>query len=135
MRPGRSSATGTPPATSRRASNSGAPTASPTSAIAHRASDLVAQSDDGTATAKIAAGLLADSATKIILRQAPDQVGAAISHFGLTAPEANIVGQLTRGRALWKIGGRTAVVHHVVGPTETRLVDTDSRMQPSSEAA
>ena len=104
-------------------------------AIAHRASDLVAQSDDGTATAKIAAGLLADSATKIILRQAPDQIGAAISHFGLTAPEANIVGQLTRGRALWKIGGRTAVVHHVVGPTETRLVDTDSRMQPSSKAA
>ena len=96
--------------------------------ITHRASDLVAQADDGTATSKIAAGLLADSATKIILRQAPDQLDAAVAHFGLTGPEASIVGQLTRGRALWKLGGRTAVVHHVLGPSEAAICDTDARM-------
>ena len=96
--------------------------------ITHRASDLVAQADDGTATSKIAAGLLADSATKIILRQAPDQLDAAVAHFGLTGPEASIVGQLTRGRALWKLGGRTAVVQHVLGPGEQPIVDTDARM-------
>jgi type IV secretory pathway VirB4 component len=96
--------------------------------ITHRASDLVAQADDGTATSKIAAGLLADSATKIILRQAPDQLDAAVTHFGLTEPEASIVGQLTRGRALWKLGGRTAVVHHVLGPSEAAICDTDARM-------
>ncbi len=96
--------------------------------ITHRASDLVAQADDGTATSKIAAGLLADSATKIILRQAPDQLDAAVAHFGLTAPEASIVGQLTRGRALWKLGGRTAVVQHVLGPDEVEITDTDARM-------
>jgi hypothetical protein len=103
--------------------------------IAHRASDLVAQSDDGTAIAKIAAGLLADSATKIILRQAPDQLAAATAHFGLTAPEASIIGQLTRGRALWKLGGRTAVVHHLLAPTEVSIVDTDARMLPARAAA
>lgn len=97
-------------------------------AITHRASDLVAQADDGTATAKIAAGLLADSATKIILRQAPDQLDAAIAHFGLTEPEADIVGQLGRGRALWKLGGRSAVVQHTLGPREWEIVDTDARM-------
>ncbi|MCZ7537863.1 MAG: ATP-binding protein [Acidimicrobiia bacterium] len=96
--------------------------------ITHRASDLVAQADDGTATSKIAAGLLADSATKIILRQAPDQLDAAVAHFGLTAPEASIVGQLGRGRALWKLGGRTAVVQHVLGPGEIEITDTDARM-------
>ena len=96
--------------------------------ITHRASDLVAQSDDGTATSKIAAGLLADSATKIILRQAPDQLDAAVAHFGLSAPEASIVGQLSRGRALWKIGGRTAVVQHVLGPAEVVITDTDQKM-------
>lgn len=96
--------------------------------ITHRASDLVAQADDGSATSKIAAGLLADSATKIILRQAPDQLDAAVAHFGLTGPEASIVGQLTRGRALWKLGGRTAVVQHVLGPSEAPIVDTDARM-------
>lgn len=97
--------------------------------ITHRASDLVAQADDGSSTAKIAAGLLADSATKVILRQAPDQLEAAVAHFGLTDPEARIVGQLTRGRALWKLGGRTAVVHHVIGPSEEVICDTDARME------
>jgi type IV secretory pathway VirB4 component len=101
--------------------------------ITHRASDLVAQADDGTATSKIAAGLLADSATKIILRQAPDQLDAAVANFGLTAPEASIIGQLTRGRALWKLGGRTAVVQHILSPGEHPIVDTDARMHGTTE--
>jgi hypothetical protein len=96
--------------------------------IAHRPSDLGAQADDGTATAKIAAGLLADSATKVVLRQAPDQLDAAARSFGLTEPERQIVAQLARGRALWKVGGRTAVVHHVMSATEGELCDTDARM-------
>jgi hypothetical protein len=99
--------------------------------ITHRASDLTAQADDGTATAKIAAGLLADSATKIILRQAPDQLTAAENQFGLTEPETRIIGALTRGRALWKLGGRAAVVHHVLTRAELALVDTDARMAPT----
>ena len=32
-----------------------------------------------------------------------------------------------RGRALWKVGGSTAVVQHVIGRTEW-FCDTDSRM-------
>ncbi|HWL43138.1 MAG TPA: hypothetical protein VNQ73_09350 [Ilumatobacter sp.] len=96
--------------------------------IAHRPSDLAAQADDGTATAKIAAGLLADSATKIILRQAPDQLAAVAAHFGLTEPETQIVGQLVRGRAVWKIGARTAVVAHRLARSEIPIVDTDARM-------
>ena len=56
--------------------------------ITHRASDLGAQADDGTATSKIASGLLADSATKIILRQAPDQLDTAAVTFGLSDPGA-----------------------------------------------
>jgi hypothetical protein len=103
--------------------------------VTHRASDLVAQADDGSSTAKIAAGLLADSATKIILRQAPDQLNAAAAHFGLTEPEARIVGQLTRGRALWKVGGRTAVVHHLIAPGEETICDTDARMDGRTSEA
>lgn len=103
--------------------------------VTHRASDLVAQSDDGSSTSKIAAGLLADSATKIILRQAPDQLDAAIRNFGLTTPEASIVGQLTRGRALWKLGGRSAVVQHVLAPSEWAITDTDARMHGRAAVA
>lgn len=103
--------------------------------IAHRPSDLAAQADDGSATAKIAAGLLADSATKIILRQAPDQLAAVATHFGLTGPETQIVGQLVRGRALWKVGARTAVVAHHLAQSEWPVVDTDSRMTGEQTAA
>lgn len=97
--------------------------------VAHRASDLGAQADDGTATAKIAAGLLADAATKVLLRQAPDQIEPATQAFGLTEPEADVVALLARGRALWKVGGRaTAVVQHLLTAAEAELVDTDARM-------
>ena len=96
--------------------------------IAHRPSDLGAQADDGTSTAKIAGGLLADAATKILLRQAPDQLESATTSFGLTDPERQIVGQLTRGRALWKVAGRTAVVHHMLARADAALCDTDARM-------
>jgi len=103
--------------------------------ITHRASDLTAQADDGSATSKIAAGLLADSATKIVLRQAPDQVPAAVAHFGLTEPEARIIGALTRGRALWRIGGRTALVHHLLTHREAvDLCDTDQSMRAGTPA-
>lgn len=103
--------------------------------IAHRPSDLGAQADDGTATAKIAAGLLADSATKIVLRQAPDQVEAAAKSFGLTEPERQIVSQLARGRALWKVGGRTAVVHHLMTSSEAAMCDTDRRMSGKADGS
>lgn len=96
--------------------------------IAHRVSDLVAQADDGSATSKIAAGLLADSATKIVHRQAPDQIAAAVEHVGLTEPESQIVGQLSRGRAIWKIDRRTTLVEHVLAPSEQPFCDTDARM-------
>ncbi len=102
--------------------------------VTHRASDLSAQADDGSATAKIAAGLLADSATNVILRQAPDQLDAT-SHFGLSEPERSIIGQLTRGRALWKVGGHTAVVHHLIAPSEEAICDTDDRMNARHTAA
>jgi type IV secretory pathway VirB4 component len=96
--------------------------------IAHRVSDLAAQADDGTTTAKVADGLLADAATKIVMRQAPDQLPATTTRLGLTRAEATVVGELVRGRALWKIGARTAVVHHTITTQEQHLIDTDQRM-------
>jgi len=101
--------------------------------VAHRVSDLGAQADDGTATAKIAAGLLADSATKIVLRQAADQLAVTGDAVGLTEPERHVVGRLSRGRALWKVGGDVAVVQHLLTPAEAALVDTDARMRPAVE--
>src|SRR5205085_5690274 len=52
-------------------------------AIVHRLSDLRAQADDGTAAAKVAAGLLADTQTRVLFRQSSDQVADARSQLAL----------------------------------------------------
>lgn len=97
-------------------------------AIVHRLSDLRAQADDGTVAAKVSMGLLADTQTRVLFRQASDQVAEARSMLGLTSREAKVLGRLVRGRAIWKVGGRTAVVQHVVGASERAFCDTDARM-------
>ncbi len=98
-------------------------------AVVHRLSDLRAQADDGTATAKVSMGLLADTQTRVLFRQASDQLAEARTLLGLNTTETDVLGRLVRGRALWKVGSRTAVVQHVVGPGETALCDTDTRMR------
>jgi hypothetical protein len=97
-------------------------------AVVHRLSDLRAQADDGTATAKVAMGLLADTQTRILFRQAADQIPDATGLLGLTGTEAAVLARLCRGRALWKVGAHTAVVQHAVGEREQHLCDTDARM-------
>lgn len=97
-------------------------------AVAHRISDLRAQADDGTAAAKIAMALLADTQTRVLFRQAPDQTAEAKALLGLTDAEASVLTALPRGRSLWKVAGRTAVVQHVIGAQERALCDTDTNL-------
>src|SRR3954447_24200354 len=97
-------------------------------AIVHRLSDLRAQADDGTATAKVSMGLLADTQTRVLFRQATDQVADARALLGLTTTEAQVLPRLCRGRAIWKVGGRTAVVQHAIGRREQAFTDSDARM-------
>lgn len=96
--------------------------------IAHKITDAAAQADDGSAESKIAGGLLADTATKIILRQDAEQLDAAQRAFGLTETERDWIGSLAPGRALWLLDGHRAVVQHHLADAETDLVDTDQRM-------
>ena len=95
--------------------------------ICHRLSDLRAQSADGTAAHKVAAGLLGDTGTRIFFQQAPDQVSDAQELLGLTDVEAQLLPRLVRGRALWRVGELSAVVQHVLSPRET-FCDTDQAM-------
>lgn len=96
--------------------------------VLHRMSDLRSQADDGTATAKIASGLLADAQTRVLFRQSSDQLDEARRLLGLNAKEADLLGRLCRGRSIWKVGTRTAVVQHQVAEGEVAFCDTDARM-------
>ena len=101
--------------------------------VCHRPSDLTAQSDDGTASAKIAAGLLSDIQTRVLLRQPPEQLAAAAEMFDLSERERTWLGQLVQGRAIWRIGARSAVVQMILTPAERALFDTDQAMVDPGE--
>ena len=97
-------------------------------AIVHRLSDLRSQSDDGTSASKVSMGLLADTQTRILFRQSSDQVAEAGALLGLTSTEAQLLPRLVKGRALWKVAGRSAVVAHTIGAHERGFCDTDAAM-------
>ncbi|HRE02294.1 MAG TPA: hypothetical protein PLV68_13410, partial [Ilumatobacteraceae bacterium] len=103
--------------------------------VCHRPSDLTAQSDDGTAANKIAAGLLSDIQTRVLLRQPPEQIPAAAEMFDLTERERGWLGQLVPGRAIWQIGARSAVVQTILAGNERDLFDTDHAMVNDDRAA
>ena len=96
--------------------------------VCHRLSDLRAQSADGTAAHKVAAGLLGDTGTRIFFQQASDQVADATELLGLTEEEARHLPRLVRGRALWRVGEHAAIVHHVLSAAEAPFCDTDQAM-------
>jgi len=97
-------------------------------AIAHRIADLRAQADDGTALAKIAAGLLGDTETRVLFRQAPDQVAETKALLGLSDIEADLLPRLSRGRSLWKRPAGATLVQHVVAPSEWSFCATDAAL-------
>jgi type IV secretory pathway VirB4 component len=103
--------------------------------VCHRPSDLTAQSDDGTASAKIAAGLLSDIQTRVLLRQPPEQIPAAAEMFDLTERERGWLAQLLPGRAIWRIGARSAVVQTILAGNEPTLFNTDQAMVHDGDAA
>lgn len=97
-------------------------------AVAHRVSDLRGQADDGTAVAKVAMGLLGDTDTRVVFRQAPDQVPEAAALLDLTSKEEWLLSRLDKGEALWKVGDHTSVVKHVIAEAEMGFCNTDTRV-------
>ena len=97
-------------------------------AVIHRLSDLQAAGAEGSEQVALARGLLADSETRVIYGQSPAETAAARELLGLTDVEAELLPQLGRGVALWRVGNRSFLVEHTLGAHERDLVDTDSRM-------
>jgi AAA-like domain len=98
-------------------------------AVVHRLSDLRAVGASGSAEERLAEGLLADSETRVVFGQAPSEAKVTRQLLGLTATEGDLITQLPRGVALWKVGERSFLVEHAVGPTEASLIDTDAAMR------
>lgn len=97
-------------------------------AVMHRFSDLTATGAAGTHQERVARGLLSDAETRVVYAQSHAEVRLTKDLLGLTDTEAELLPQLERGVALWKIGQRSFLVWHRLGTLERGLVDTDARM-------
>jgi type IV secretory pathway VirB4 component len=97
-------------------------------AVLHRLSDLTAAGATGSQQQRLAEGLLSDSETRVVYGQSPSEVAAAVPLLGLTSTEAELLPQLPRGVAVWKVGARSFLIEHRLGRHERALVDTDARM-------
>ena len=96
--------------------------------VMHRLSDLSSAGAAGSREVALAEGLLHDAQTRIVYAQYEDEVPRTRELLGLTSVEASILPELDPGIALWKVGRRSFLVQHRLGPLETGLVDTDARM-------
>lgn len=97
--------------------------------VLHRLSDLDAVGARGSEIRSIAEGILADCSTRIVYRQESDQLTTTATALGLTETERALLPALPRGTGLWKVGGRSHVVHHRLHLDEASVFDTDAAMR------
>ena len=102
-------------------------------AVLHRLSDLTSVGAAGSEQVGLAEGLLSDSETRVIYAQSTGEVAAAGPLLGLSDTESELIPHLGRGVALWKVGGRSFLVQHLLGPSERALVDTDGALRAVPE--
>jgi len=97
-------------------------------AVLHRVSDLRSVGASDSEQVALAQGLLADSETRVVYAQAPGELDAASELLSLSSTESELLPQLRRGIALWKVGQRSFLVQHRLSATERAIVDTDAAM-------
>ena len=97
-------------------------------AVLHRVSDLRSVGASDSEQVALAQGLLADSETRVVYAQAPGELETASELLSLSATETDLLPQLRRGVALWKVGQRSFLVQHRLSAIERRIVDTDAAM-------
>jgi hypothetical protein len=97
-------------------------------AVLHRVSDLRSVGASDSEQVALAQGLLSDSETRVVYAQSPGELEAAAELLSLSATEADLLPQLRRGIALWKVGQRSFLVQHRLSAMERSMVDTDAAM-------
>ena len=96
--------------------------------VLHRFSDLRAAGDEGTRQQRLAEGLLADTSTTIVYHQHAKEAALTSELLGLSSTESELIKKLHQGEALWRVGNRSFLVHHVLSDLEQKLVNTDAAM-------
>ncbi len=101
-------------------------------AVCHRASDLSASGAAGSEEARLAEGLLADSETVVCYAQPASEVESLAGVLGCDVSDLAFLPRLPRGVALWRVGGQSYLVEHLLASHESVMVDTDARLRQSA---
>ena len=96
-------------------------------AVLHRVSDLRSVGASDSEQVALAQGLLSDSETRVVYAQSPGELEAASELLSLSATEADLLPQLRRGIALWKVGQRSFLVQHRLERDGTVASSTPTR--------
>lgn len=99
-------------------------------AITHRISDL---GKDGSEVDSLNMGLLADSESFVIYGQPPSEARRTGEYLGLSSTVTQMLSELPRGSAYWRVANSHYVVRHLVDMSEKLLVYTDAAMSNSKE--
>jgi hypothetical protein len=97
-------------------------------AVLHRVTDLHAVGASDSEQVALAKGLLADSETRVVYAQSPGELAVASDLLSLSSTETDLLPQLRRGVALWKVGRGSFLVQHRMSQMERMLVNTDGAM-------
>ena len=84
-------------------------------AMLHRVTDLHSVGASDSEQVALAQGLLADSETRVVYAQSPGELAVASDLLSLSPTEAELLPQLRRGVALWKVGQGSFLVQHRLG--------------------
>ena len=97
--------------------------------VLHRFSDLVATGSAGSEVVGITKGLLSDTETHVIHGMPHSEVTATRELLALSETEASLLTELPRGRALWRVRGRSFIVDLRLSRLEESICDTDACMR------
>jgi len=76
--------------------------------VTHGLSDFRAVGDERSEAARLASALVADTASSALLAHGDAAIVDTVAHLGLSGPEADLLGALGRGIALWHVGRATS---------------------------
>ena len=97
--------------------------------VLHRFSDLSSAGEAGSRAQQLAEGLVSETATRVIYRQAEQEEEMTARVVGLSSTEQRIIArELGQGEGLWRIEGRSFRVRHLTSATEWPLIQTDRAM-------
>lgn len=99
-------------------------------AVLHRPSDLLAQTDAGSAASAMAIGLLTDTDTIVSYAQNADELAHHGELLGWSVGERDRIARLDRGESLWALGEQHRVLlsHIINDGVEARLCNTDTKL-------